>query len=304
MVETRMLSELAALEKVASKFGRLADDYIVCQFSSVPGESPAPAQISSPFKVMGMAWCIVREGALTLEVNSETYSCGKGTFMAFHFHDVIRVRTIPGSAFVGDFVMISHKFVQDLNIDLSAINLHDLVENPPSPIFQLTAAEADTMCTFLKLLRMNACENTELVFAKNVARSLVQAMLYQLLQIRSNHEKRVVDTEAATNRKRQYVQEFMRLLQIHHSAQRSISFYAERLCISAKYLSHLVKEATGRSAAEWVADLVVQEAKNMLRYSNKNVQQVAYALNFATQSSFGKYFKHVTGMSPSDYQKS
>lgn len=96
----------------------------------------------------------------------------------------------------------------------------------------------------------------------------------------------------------------MNLVQLHHTHERSIAFYADKLFISPKYLSHIIKEATGRSAAAWIDEFVILEAKNMLRFSNKNIQQVAYALNFNTQSSFGKYFKHITGMSPTEYQKS
>ena len=66
----------------------------------------------------------------------------------------------------------------------------------------------------------------------------------------------------------------------------------------------LVKEATGRSATEWIDEFVIIEAKNLLRFSGKNIQQVAYALNFPNQSSFGKYFKRLTGISPMAYQKS
>ena len=47
---------------------------------------------------------------------------------------------------------------------------------------------------------------------------------------------------------------------------------------------------------------MIQEAKNLLRYSGKNVQQIAYELNFSNQSSFGKYFKNLTGMSPTQFQ--
>ena len=83
-----------------------------------------------------------------------------------------------------------------------------------------------------------------------------------------------------------------------------MSFYADKLCISPKYLSLLVKETTGKSAARWIDEFVLMEAKNLLRFSGKNVQQVAYALNFTNQSSFGKYFKHMTGQSPTEYQKS
>jgi AraC-like DNA-binding protein len=94
------------------------------------------------------------------------------------------------------------------------------------------------------------------------------------------------------------------LVHIYYSKERAVKFYADKLFISPKYLSLLVKEATGRSAANFIDEFVVLEAKNMLRFSGKNIQQIAYALNFSNQSSFGKYFKHLTGMSPTEYQKS
>lgn len=96
----------------------------------------------------------------------------------------------------------------------------------------------------------------------------------------------------------------MSLVQQHHRRERSVTFYADRLYISPKYLSLVIKEATGRSAGQWIDDMVVLEAKNLLRFSGKNVQQVAYELNFPNQSAFGKYFKHLTGSSPTQYIKS
>ena len=83
-----------------------------------------------------------------------------------------------------------------------------------------------------------------------------------------------------------------------------MGFYADKLYISPKYLSLIIKESTGRSAAEWIDEYVILEAKNLLRFSGKNIQQIAYELNFTNQSSFGKYFKHLTGMSPSEFQRS
>ena len=104
------------------------------------------------------------------------------------------------------------------------------------------------------------------------------------------------------SRKLSYVKTFLRLVRANHRKERSIGFYADKMFISPKYLSLIIKESTGRSAAEWIDQYVIQEAKNLLRYSGKNVQQVAYELNFTNQSSFGKYFKHLTGMSPTQFQ--
>lgn len=49
---------------------------------------------------------------------------------------------------------------------------------------------------------------------------------------------------------------------------------------------------------------MITEAKTLLRYSTMSIQEVAYTLNFSSQSFFGKYFKHLTGMSPSEYKLS
>ena len=93
------------------------------------------------------------------------------------------------------------------------------------------------------------------------------------------------------------------LVSQHYRKERGVAFYASKLFISPKYLSLIIKESTGQSAARWIDNFVILEAKNLLRFSGKNVQQVAYELNFTNQSSFGKYFKHLTGMSPTKFQR-
>ena len=84
--------------------------------------------------------------------------------------------------------------------------------------------------------------------------------------------------------------------------ERSVTFYAEQLCITPKYFSMLVKKLSGKSAAQWIDNYVILEAKNLLKYSDMSIQEIAYQLNFSTQSFFGKYFKHQTGMSPTEYR--
>lgn len=81
-----------------------------------------------------------------------------------------------------------------------------------------------------------------------------------------------------------------------------MGFYADQLHITPKYLSSVIKEVSGRSAVEWIDRYVILEAKALLRYSGLSIQEIAYELNFSTQSFFGKYFKHHTGMSPSEYK--
>ena len=88
-----------------------------------------------------------------------------------------------------------------------------------------------------------------------------------------------------------------------YTKERSISYYADRLCVTPKYLSQIVRKVSGRFAGDWITDYVILEAKALLKSRKYTIQQIADRLNFANQSFFGKYFKEKVGCSTSEYQK-
>lgn len=94
-------------------------------------------------------------------------------------------------------------------------------------------------------------------------------------------------------------EQFMRLLQQHGLQQHSLSFYADRLCISTKYLSACVGQATGKTALKQLQDHIVQEADALLREAASPLSDIARQLGFGSTEDFSKYYKRVTGRSPS-----
>jgi AraC-like DNA-binding protein len=99
------------------------------------------------------------------------------------------------------------------------------------------------------------------------------------------------------------VEKFLDLVQTHYKEQRELSFYADKLCLTSKHLSKVVREASGTTANEWIDNHVILEAKALLKSTDLTVQQISEELKFPSQSFFGKYFKRCTGMSPSEYKK-
>jgi AraC-like DNA-binding protein len=83
---------------------------------------------------------------------------------------------------------------------------------------------------------------------------------------------------------------------------RSVLYYADKLCITPKHLSAVVKAVSGHTAGDWIDKYVVLAAKVMLRSSSYTIQEISSDLNFSNQSFFGKYFKQHVGMSPSDFR--
>jgi AraC-like DNA-binding protein len=96
---------------------------------------------------------------------------------------------------------------------------------------------------------------------------------------------------------------FAELLSQHIHTETSLDFYAEKLCISKQYLSLIVKEKTRVTAGTIIAVMSTDAASRLLRDPELTIQQVASMLSFADQSSFGKFFKKHTGVSPMKYRQ-
>lgn len=94
---------------------------------------------------------------------------------------------------------------------------------------------------------------------------------------------------------------FLELVQKHYRKERAIGFYAEKLCLTPKYLSQVIRQVSGRYAGEWIDDYVILEAKALLKSKEYTVAQISDMLNFANASFFGKYFKNAVGCSPKKY---
>lgn len=95
---------------------------------------------------------------------------------------------------------------------------------------------------------------------------------------------------------------FVSLVHEHCASQREVSFYADKLCISTKYLTGICKAVTGDSAKKIIDDFTILEIKVLLQSTELTIQEIADRLGFPDQSYLGRYFKRHEGMSPKEYQ--
>lgn len=137
-------------------------------------------------------------------------------------------------------------------------------------------------------------------FALESARHLTLAMFYGYCAARQG----IANNAKAVTRQESICSDFIDILSHNYKEQREVSFYADRLCITPKYLSQIVKDNTGKTALELIEDYVIEESKAMLISTTMTIQQISDELHFPSQSVFGKYFKRVTGLSPREYRTS
>ena len=138
-------------------------------------------------------------------------------------------------------------------------------------------------------------------FKEEVAQCYLQIMQCNVFQ-RFVDQMHVQQESKPTSRKEELFVKFMSIVKESYTEHRNISFYADKLYVSPKYLSSIVHDVSGNYATDWINQHVTLEAKAMLRAEGMSVKDVSNKLNFANQSFFAKFFKKHTGYTPKEYK--
>lgn len=140
------------------------------------------------------------------------------------------------------------------------------------------------------------------VFRNTIIKNRLQNLLLESFDKMQRFAARRPRTPETTTRQTELFHRFVTLVQAHSSQEREVSFYADKLCISTRYLSTIVWTVARSSAKEFIDRSVVLEIKMMLQSTDLSVQEIAYRLRFPDQSYLGRFFKKHTGESPTEYR--
>ena len=137
-------------------------------------------------------------------------------------------------------------------------------------------------------------------YHRPTASSLVAALMHHYDRL--FHQQ--ADTLAATRSREQTIfDRFIQLVNQHCRQQHQISYYADRMCLTERYLGTVIRQTSGTTAKEWIDRALITQAKVLLRHSDKSVVQISEDLNFPNPAFFSKYFKRLTAMTPLEYRE-
>jgi AraC family transcriptional activator of pobA len=132
----------------------------------------------------------------------------------------------------------------------------------------------------------------------------IQALLRALLlEIEGLYDIKTKKEHNTYSRSFYLTEKFKELLSENFKEHREVHFYAEKLFVTPKHLSQVVKDETGKTVSELINEIVCLESKVLLQTKSLNISEISLHLNFATPTFFGKFFKRNTGMSPLEYRK-
>ena len=243
----------------------LSDDLVIASF-----DIHRDTLGNYPALIDGFSAIIMASGSAVVAIDTEEYEVVPDTIVFFSPDRVIRTVASTSDA-AAYFVACSKSFINEIQIDLSA-SLPVYMRFGKQPCLRVTPQDTHEIRQVFQLIKTILASDKE-HYRQEIIRCLFTAVFYIITELNMREQKNTV------------------------------KFYARRLNITPKYLSTVSKDVSGKTAARWIDEAVILEAKSLLRYSGMSIQEIAYHLNFSTQSFFGKYFKQHTGYSPSRFKR-
>lgn len=236
----------------------------------------------------------VTEGSTDISINMKMYHVQAPAIIVLLPDAVIQYGASCSDNKSFCLIMSPQFFVNMFNDSMLQTSLYTKIHN--DPIISLPQSNAGILHMFKDLLTglmgSPICEHK-----LETARHLTLALFYGYII-----SQQISDAPKAKSRADEIFKNFISLLREDYNSHREVAYYADRLCVTPKYLSSVVKEVSGKSPMDWIDEYVVTAAKAMLSSSNQSIDEISLRLNFASLSLFGKFFKRVTGLSPRAYR--
>lgn len=195
--------------------------------------------------------------------------------------------------FQATYIIMSDEFVSSLGIG-NTFSLNKIVASSPKTVLQDRAKEA--LESYLSMCR-NLIPIDNNPHRLEILQLLTKAFFLGLGYFLHGASQKVY------SRNEELTTSFIKLIEQNYAEHRELNFYADKLKLTPKHLSRVVKETSGKSAIEWIEKHVILDAVSQLLSSNISIKEIAYRLNFPSQSCFGKYFNRIMGVSPTIYRE-
>ena len=243
---------------------------------------------------------VVYSGSLNIMTDAHRYSLSRGDIAFIPPGKTLNL-DLSMSPIEGYIMVLSSDFFELLQIPIVISKDKLLVKDNELDSEEVVLRKINQI---FELIKDELSNNNDDLFTKEKLLNLVSVFYIEILNAyaKSSPVAKNLCKSSSFSRKNKICKDFFILVNQHLREERNLKFYADKLCISPKHLSLLIKETTGLSANRLITDAVIHEAKRLLQGSGNSVKEISYLLNFPNQSFFGKYFKREVGLSPSNYQ--
>lgn len=239
----------------------------------------------------------VRGGVVHIEVNFIKYELKENTVITMVPQSTIKCIDASDD-FCGSFLVTERDFSVEVMTRPEPSYLDFVRNNPiefiPKHRIEATHTSLGNIVYFLY--------HNEGMHRMQIVKNLVQALFLEIYDV--TKAKFLENKPKEISRRNEIFMNFIHLVYDFGDKHREVGFYADKLCITTRYLAGIVRNIAHETAKDIIDRHCVQEIKTLLLTTNQSIQSISIELDFPDQSFFTRYFKKLTGMTPKDFRAS
>lgn len=291
------MSTITDISHHREKISDITDSFAIKNFVLQDTSLISPDQsLDESFIFNGFALTVCLKGKATVQINYRDFCITEGHIFTYMPNQIFRLKDRSD-----DFLIESLFLSADYVLQLPLPRDFDLLKSiAVAPLQKINDEALHNMLEFHSLIAKHH-RREENPYKESQTKALILALLMEVALLYSTSAAKI---PAAVSRQEVLTDEFFKLMLDNYQKERSVAFYADKLCLTPKYLSMTVKKITGHPISEWINEAVIIEAKRMLKATDFTALQISEELNFPNPSFFGKFFKQYAGMTPLQYKGS
>lgn len=259
-------------------------------------ENLSNISFEDPFSFEGIIFGICLKGSDKIKINFKEYTLEENSILTILPHQIVEKNDDSENLFI-EILAFSPDFISGLIMPKDFELPKRIMDNP---ILKISPEKIQNLLRFHSFI-IETFNNEHHIFFEEVIKGQLYSLLMEIASLYAEQE--VKPKEKATSRNEEIVEQFFLLLKDHHKTERSATFYADKIFVTPKYLSSVLKKVTGRTINTWIDEAAVLASKILLKSTSLTVLQISEELNFPNSSNFGRFFKNYTGMTPIEYRE-
>lgn len=245
---------------------------------------------------------LCKEGHIQVTINGKTYDSNPNSLLVCS-----RLHVLTGAMISTDFrcsiIAITNERLQDIiHEPRQTINHWLLFTNYPLiPLSETDRELLESHRLFIEKRLTQAYHS----YSRQAVHLLLNAAVCEIIGICLKQQNEKIDKNFAplSHTSGNITQRFLILLSENNMKERSVKYYADQLCITAKYFSVVIRNETGKTPSKWIQEQLVERIRHLLLDTSYSIKEICNMLDFPNPSFFGKFVKQHLGYSPLEYRK-
>ncbi|MDR2084996.1 MAG: AraC family transcriptional regulator [Bacteroidales bacterium] len=250
---------------------------------------------NDPFMFSGIVLGLCLRGSAKLRINFREYDLKPNTIIAIMPNQVITIIDKSDDFFI-EKLFVSVDFIAGLPLPR---DFYTMMNFGHLPCMEVPKDAMEDLIEYYALI-VKQHNQFEQPYRVEIVKGILYTMLLEMIGL---YNMRVGALPSPSSRAEEITTDFFKLLRVNYKQDRTVAFYADKLCITPKYLSSIIKEVTGKTVLFWIHQAIIIEVKMLLKSTDLTVLQISDELNFPNQSFFGKFFKEHVGMTPLEFRR-